>query len=317
MVVVTGTNFRLPNAPPVSGPAPTPPPSVVVSFGSRVAPRVLVLSSTELRVFLPAGVPGAPVALAVQNLGPTGLPIAGELAVRPAAFTFLRPDLASTEWTLQRVVRAVIRLCKEQYLENTVHTTHTDFDDDVTDGLNIVAVSKLPAVVIAGPEVRENRFFSRNDAREEVQQDGTVRKLPVAWTADAVFTFAVFSSSEMEMLALLEAFAIFSNAVTMLTVDRVGSDPSKGSVEYEFDFSSGGDPKVMNTPNNSNVRCFTAMLEVRGIDLDPVEDLAVDQTRPLAELPDPVDPSGAPPVPDVTIDGGSAVGGYIQFNPVV
>ncbi len=309
IVTILGTGFRLPNAPPASGPAPTPPASVRVTFGTRTAPRVLVLSTTELRVITPAGVPGAAVAVAVQNLDPDGVAISGELVTSAGAFTFRRPDYTSKEWALQRVVRAVIRLMKEQFLENTVHTTNTDFDSDTSDGLNIVEVSSLPACVVAGPEVRENRFFSQNDRRFEAGPGGSVEALPVAWTADLVFTIAILSSSAMELLAMLEAFPVLVNANDFLTIDRSRTDPSLGTVSWEMDFAAGGDPRVMNTPNNSNVRCFTAQIEVRGVDLDPVEDVAIDATKPLADA---VDPATGEPFPDASVDGG-----YTQFVPGV
>lgn len=307
MVKITGTGFRLPNAPPASGPVPTPPPSVAVTFGGRSAPRVLVLSATALVVFTPAGAPGL-ADVVVRNLDPDGVPIVGEVATAVGGFTFRRPDLAGRDWSLQRVVRTLIKLFREQYLENTVHTTHTDFDADVVDGENIVEVSKLPACVIAGPELRENRFFSQNDRRRETQLDGSVTSLPPAWTADAVFTIAVFSSSQMELLALLEAFPVLVNQNYYLVADRDASDPSLGTVQWEMDFAASGDPKVMNTPNNSNVRCFVGMIEVRGIDLDPPEAIAVDAGKPLVDVTSPTGETG----PDVSTDGG-----YTQFLPDV
>jgi hypothetical protein len=48
LVQLVGTNFKLPNPPPVFGPAPAPPPSVRVKFGGREATDVKVWSATSL-----------------------------------------------------------------------------------------------------------------------------------------------------------------------------------------------------------------------------------------------------------------------------
>lgn len=53
LVEVTGTNFQLPPSPAPTGPVPTPPPTVRVKFGGRVASRVEVWSATQLYCLTP------------------------------------------------------------------------------------------------------------------------------------------------------------------------------------------------------------------------------------------------------------------------
>jgi hypothetical protein len=90
LVVVTGTNLRLPPDPPVSatGPLPDPLPTVGVLVGSVEAKAVDVLSATMLSCNVPAADPSpAPVAMVVRNLDDAGVPIPGESATLAAAVT--------------------------------------------------------------------------------------------------------------------------------------------------------------------------------------------------------------------------------------
>ncbi len=135
--------------------------------------RVLVredAGGTIATCLTPPGTLGSADVL-LQNLDGAGEPIAGEAVLLPSAFTYERPALA-TESSLTRLVRTLLRALKAQIIENVNPTVHTDFDASPEDGLHLAAVARLPALVLAGPELRQNRAYSLNQQPVRALRDG-------------------------------------------------------------------------------------------------------------------------------------------------
>jgi hypothetical protein len=91
----------------------------------------------------------------------TGVPVAGESVLLAGAYRFARATVAR-EADLTRVVRQLLRELKRQVLANVSATVSVDYDDTVIDGLNVIAMAKVPSLVLSGPTLRPNRFYSAN-----------------------------------------------------------------------------------------------------------------------------------------------------------
>ena len=77
LVGLQGSGFRLPPAPPPTGPTAPPRPTVQVLVGGRAADDVRVIDAARLTFLSPPGEPGT-ADLTVRNLADDGQPIAGE-----------------------------------------------------------------------------------------------------------------------------------------------------------------------------------------------------------------------------------------------
>lgn len=298
LVVITGANFQLPFAPPASGPSGPYAPSVRVTFGTRVSPRVLVMSTTELRVFVPRGVAGV-VDVFIENVDATGAQVPGEYKTRAAAYTYTRKDLSAGgfEGTLGYVTRCFLRTLKEQVLENTSLTVHTDFDSMTSDNLQLIDVAVLPALVVTGPKVRENRAYSKNAPEYGVPlEGGAVVQLPKVFTVDMEFMVIALSDSTRELLKLMSELALFLQRATTLEVPIEQTAPAGAFIEYEMEFTAGGEPSTNDAPNESNVRQFAATVLIRGVDVEEEEAVGTNVSFPVRDdyvKPGSIGPAGA------------------------
>lgn len=267
-----GSGFRLPTVPAPSGrPTPAAPPTVRVTFGSLASPLVLVCADGVLfaRAPIPAyPPPSAPLAVTVQNLADDGTPITGEAATLAGAFAYKMPDLSTAAETgMSYLVRMLMDEWAKQVIPNIVNTVHTDWDDDVEDGLNTIAVARFPAIVLGGPTFRLNRFYSVNQARVRPGGAAWVSLRP-PYTVDLVFGVLGVSDHTGELLSLMSEAQRFLNRNNFLVVPSVANDPTSPSVRYEMDVEPGGDLRVISQPGESNVRAFSGSFLLRGFDLD-------------------------------------------------
>jgi len=244
-------------------------PGVRVLIRDRAALKVRVLADDRLTCVVPSGDPG-PADIVVQNLDATGAPIPGELAIARDAFIYVRQSLA-VEADLTRLVRALLQELKRQVLDNVVLTVHTDFEADAGAELHLATIARLPALVLTGPELAEDRFFSLNQPPELVTGPGRFVQRRVPYTVDLGFTVIGVSDHTTELLNLMAATQLFVHRNPYLELDRDPADPHAGHVRYEMDIARDGDLRVTSQPNASNVRSFSGRIVVRGFDL---EDLA-------------------------------------------
>ena len=273
-VRVDGSGFQEPFAPPPTGKTRPLPPSMRVSFGGVPSAQVAVVSGALLYAQAPQHAPGA-VDVLIENVDQNGALIPGEYKNLPGAFTYVRRDLsaAQTDPVLVRVSRVLRRLLMAQVLEETVHITSSDFDKSTADGLNIIELSKVPALILIGPNLDEDRFYSDNVVRTAPGPDGLIITLPPSYTVMATFNFAGVTERTADLLKLEQevSSAILRNTY-LYVPDVVPADaslPSSGRVtRYELDFTQGGDTQTVSTPNPANMRQFTGTIRIRGITLD-------------------------------------------------
>lgn len=240
----------------------------------RVGPRAIVEVST------PTHEPGV-VDVELQNLDATGHPIPGERAVLPLAYRFERPAIAR-EADLTRVIRQLLHELKRQVVANVTTSVSVDYDD-TTDGQSIIAMAKLPSLVLTGPTLRQNRFYSANEPHYDVV--GTLaglqavrRKPPL--TVDLVFGLIVGSSRTAELFNLMGSVATFLNRNRWLELPRNPSAPDRGAVRWELE--ADGDFRTQ-LASRDDLRVFTCGFVVRGFDVD--EGLPLDR-NPLVEHPE-------------------------------
>jgi len=251
---------------------------VAVLFGSAPAMVLAVhdeagASYADLRT--PGGSPGT-VEVTLRNLDAAGKPVPGEEAVLAQGYHFLRPDIAK-ESDLTRLVRPLLRELKRQILENTSITVSVEYDDTVTDDLDVVAISKLPSLVLTGPRIKENRFYSVNELREATVQgpSGTelVRRRPPL-TVDLGFALTGASDHTVELLNLMAAVAAFVSRNRWFEMPRDADKPAGGKARWEMD--PDGDVRTrLDGPDD--VRVFTWGLVIRGFDID--EGLLLDRGK--------------------------------------
>lgn len=218
--------------------------------------------------------------LTLKNLDEDGVPVPGEEVVLAAAYRFLRAPIVR-EADLTRLVRSLLRELKRQVLDNVSASIALDYDDTPSDGLSVVAMAKLPSLVLAGPRLIENRFFSTNEPHEDavVGPSGPelLRRRP-PFTMDLGFTITAASDRTIELLNLMAATATFLNRNRWLELPRDPDDAAKGTVRWEMDPDGEFRTKL---DGEGEVRVFTCGLVVRGFDID--EGLPADFSKAVAE----------------------------------
>jgi hypothetical protein len=188
--------------------------------------------------------------------------------------------VAQSDFT--RLVRTLLKLLKAEVLKNISLSVSAEYDDTAEDGLSIVALAELPSIVITGPTLNENRFYSVNSIREyDVPDDPdqlvTLQGPPL--TADLAFSITGAANSTAQMLNMVSAVSSFFNQNKWLEMARDPEDPGAGSVRYELDYDA--DVRI-SLDGPDDIRAFTAGFVVRGFDLH--EGVPVGATRPVEEI---------------------------------
>jgi len=289
LIKVWGSNFQLAPRPPSFGVAPVPNPSVQVLFGTTPARDVKVLASSLLHVQTPIIDPGT-YTVTVQNIDQDGVVIPGEVATWPG-FVFGLPTIGSSDdtqqSTLTRLVATTILEFRRQVLANVVIATSTDYADPELAGANIAALAKVPALVLSGPFLRQNRFYADNKMRQTVDHDGDTYEARAPRTVDLVFTLIGVADLYERALDLMnEATAFFQrNLVISMLRDPTQTDDF---VSWEIELEPDGDFKMTGSSNPSNLHTFSGTFAIRGFFIDD-SDMA---TRILSTVNDVVATGG-------------------------
>ena len=152
---------------------------------------------------------------------------------------------------------------------------------EIIDGLNVVALAKVPSLVLSGPALRPNRFYSTNTPQEDVvpglSGEEFLRRKP-PYTVDLLFTLTATSERTAELLNLMAAVATFLNRNRWLDLPCDPADTTRGVVRWEMDPDGEFRTRL---GGKDDVRAFTCGLLIRGFDID--EGLPLDFTRPVIE----------------------------------
>lgn len=274
LVEILGSGFQTWVIPPPSG-APTPDAwsTVEVLFGGALGTEVAVVSATRLFVRAPPSPLGGvkpnfgegTVDVIVRNVDEDGDVIGSETVTAVAAFEYRRQQLAA-ESDLARLVRTLLQEMKRQIIPNVSATTHSDYDLETADLLDVVDVAELPAVVIFGPNIQENRFFSLNGSITRQLSNGEYETRPAPDTDDLMFTFVAVSDQKLEALNLQSSVREFFANNKWLTMPRDPADLALGTVKYDMQLDAAGIGFTPSGDGKSNLRSFSGSFVVRGFD---------------------------------------------------
>lgn len=281
LVEIYGDGFRLPNMDPVTvtvgdiveAPAS---PSVRVTFGGVSALTSDAVASNRLLVVTPP----SPVELStvdpvhgrqwgvgtvdvvVENVDDAGVPIPGESVTLADSYTYRGVKLDSaTESDLARLVRTLLLELNRRVISNVMLTVDTDFDSDTS--TEMVDIAKLPALVLQGPKLVENRFYSQNARQASAEQ--LRRKVH---TVDLAFDLVGISDHPVESLNLMSLCTQFVESMPFLQMARDPSDLAQGHVQYEFDFDGFTGFELSTRPNSASLHTFGGSVIVRGFDFE-------------------------------------------------
>lgn len=304
VVEIQGTGFQTWTIPAPNG-RPTAPawPTVQVLFGTAPGAEVAVVSPERLFVRTPPS--PLPIAkpyygegvvdLVVKNLSPAGIPINTEVATLTNGYRFLRPPLTAAS-DLNRVMRQLIREFRLQVLANSSSGAHGDFDENPEDLLNVVDVARLPAFVLFGPTLTENKFF-RIHGRVYGQQEGhEADAYRAPETDDLVFTFVGISNAKTEAIALQSAVRQFFKNNPWLFLDRDEANPDQGRVAYDLVLDASGMGFLAPPDSKSSLRAFSGSFVIRGFDHESIAGFPLgDRVERVHDVIDTEEPPPPPP----------------------
>ena len=212
---------------------------VQVLFGGIAGEILFVNLESESQVVdvrTPPHEPGY-VDVEIINLDESGALVSGEEAKSSESYRYVREEIVK-ESLLTRLIRRLLRNLKKQLLLNTSLTVSLNYDDTFLDGMNIIAMAELPSVVLSGPRVRENKFYSTCEAQQTLV-DGelgleVIRHRP-PFTVDLEFTLTVASNSTVELLNLMAATATFLNRNRWLELPRDPANLLVDIIRWEMD----------------------------------------------------------------------------------
>lgn len=271
LVEVIGTGFRLPDAPPPTGPVPTPPPSMRAFFGTIEATRVDVISATRLLILTPS----CPLPLGdgdvllkpleLRNVGPYGETIGSERVVLADAYKFARPALdAMHETTMSRIVRELVQYLQRASIENVVIVQNTDWSDDPTNVLRKAAIAKLPAVFLAGPRLRKNTVHTVNDPIDVQVSTTLMRRYRAPRYVDLLFTIGAITDNYLVLLGLVEGITEIVERQPFVAIAKDEADAASELVRFEVQWE-GGELEVDSMSNSINVFTASGTIVVLGV----------------------------------------------------
>lgn len=276
IVRIDGSNFRLPDPPPPTGPLGGPAQRTVkVTIGGIDSDWAHSVDAATIYARVPEwrGNYGLafPVDLDVRvaNLDNAEVEIPGENATLADGYAVNRPSLQAESY-FQRVIAELITIMRRHLLPDVYLTASRDYDPDP--GTNLARLfSKLPCVHLVGPDTNLNRFYSVNrEEPEEVSGDPnmwTRKKEPV--TVDLEFRVVGWADNMRHLSSLGQAVVILFRDVKWITILKDPANPGLGTVRYELDMPFSGQPDYNTEPSTDDLRNFRATVQIRGVHIDP------------------------------------------------
>jgi hypothetical protein len=269
LVRVTGTGFRLYEAPAV-GYVGDHDSCVAVRFGSQYAPRVDVLSATELWAEVPAyaGTPdamGSLLPLTVTNLDDDGVPIPTETVTKTDAFKYRYVDL-TVYHPASTALAALQDIMRRELTPDVYHLTDVDFDDDPTDQLDRIAEpSSGPWLVLVGPDIKASRrgqfvdHLDKGDGGNKTSGYRAPRRVDFHFRLAGGCNGAGATRIAMNLHSLV---SVWDRKELAITVNDGGGEPSTCRIYLGKDWTWHG------RPDDANKRRFVGDLMLEGVPLD-------------------------------------------------
>lgn len=205
--------------------------------------------------------------------------VGGEITVWPKAFAPVRPNL-SQEGHLATTVGAFILELRRQILENVAWTTHTDYDDDTGDMINLAELGQLPALILVGLQTPDNNDQVTTEEEYQLNDptgaEGDFLRVKEPRIIDVLGTLVGVADDDITLLNMMQAVRIFFRDNPRLLVPRDIADPSRGFIEYDLETSMNATAAVSNTNNDANVQFFARDFRIEGVRLESMPGLADD-----------------------------------------
>lgn len=289
LLTIIGGDFELPPSPPVAGfVGGGVPETVRIEINGERAAAVKVWTDGLITCLAPAfrgdpallsAAPGLDVDVVITNLtGP-------ESATYDGAFTYARQDFTRGDGPLAHVLRTLLREFRRQVLEYIAFSTQVDFDGSTADLLDVIELSRVPAIGLFGPKISENKFrrsCERPVSRDEPNLEFSVYRGPRV--VDMEFEATIHAKGETQAAHLAEEFVQFFERNQRLSVDRDPDDASKGRVEFDMFLTDG--PSRSGSPNDSDVLSYSATFRIEGVSIDADSPIAIDWGSITADSPE-------------------------------
>ncbi len=274
LVVITGTNFRVPTPVAATGPVGAALlPSVRVTFDGAVPRTVDVISATEIDVEMaayqgdPRAFPIAASQLVVVNIDDAGDPISGESATLDDAYSYARPATLPPDATYDQqqyawITRHVLRTFRRQVHQNTFHArASADYADA---SVEVVHDAPMPNITLSGPVILNDPWRENQHQYAVEGAGGTFDNFYPATTRLLRFSLRAESNDPAEALAIQQAVEELFQKNGYLFVDRSPGAPAEGQDQLDFVLTV---PPALQPGSELDLHLVTATFEVRGVDL--------------------------------------------------
>ena len=303
LVTITGTNFKVPVSSFVI-PQPSAVRSVEVLFDGIAAKYVDVVSATTLRVRTPqarleptddlaifdpnvARVNFPAVAITIRNQDASGDPIAGEEVIAAAAYAYQQPLHITGGGTppLLQVHFEVLRKFIREVMSNVSGHTHTDFGvaksglEPISAATNISLLARVPAFGLR-LSIMDDPDYNYLDNEPTVVPDGAgaFAEYRTKKTVAMQYSIRIRTKDQFEGMAVMSTLILLQEASPLVEVQpdsrHVGDlgdwqvdngEPRTGVNRYPLEEVS--PPVEANSDNADNTRIYTAVYQVRGVQL--------------------------------------------------
>lgn len=267
-IIIEGTNFDLAEVG-----------EVEVLFGTEPAELVQVRSSTVLGVKTPRHDVGT-VDITVTNKATS------ESVVVSNAFTFVRPSLTRQDTELQRLTEELITIMRIEIMQNVwaqIGSSHTDYATEESSQVNKEYQSTLPVIILKGPDLQENRFYSVNFGITTINDTtGETNKYHEPYTVDVIFTLVGAARNRQEASSLYRETINFFRRNEFIKVKRPLDSPIQDKKEiYEMDIVRPGFSFLPSIEDEMNIFQFSGEIMIRGFDI--FEDQPFEQSKRVSE----------------------------------
>jgi hypothetical protein len=188
---------------------------------------------------------------------------AGQRCEALDGYRYVRAVLTA-ESDLTRLVRTLLRNLKGNLLDATNITVDVEYGGPAGSDGTMMALAGLPALVLTGPDLRENRVLGQQVPVELQDGDGRLVQYPRPYTVDLSFTLTGASSHTVEVLNLLSAVVNYLDGAGSVSMLRDPNFPRLGEVSWQLELV--GEVRThLDSPEG--VKSFTLGFLLRGFDL--------------------------------------------------
>ena len=284
LIEITGTNFRTRTLDYAGTQLYS---TVDVQVGGILCRYAQAVSSTLVRALVPQhrsadsfSLTFPAVAVVLRNLNDSGVPIAGELATKAAAFTYERRNLVAlppADPPLLQALMAFMDLLRQEVGTHVAVSTHPDYGDETVD---VIAISAEPSIQIRTRDARDpDPSHFDNEKVERDLGGGRIEVYRPSRTYQ-VFCDLLVSAGHQRVAHHLK------DAIIGMAQDNpylyTPGDARWTGLPNEYPLEIAKEAEQATDPNNTGVVAHSMTLVIRGIPLMP--HYPIERTRTSAEV---------------------------------